>query len=72
MAHVAFNVKNNATVTCTVSDLSGKLMFSEKKAMSAGRNEFEIHTDNFASGFYILKVNEGNSFRICKLSVIRM
>ena len=63
---VAFNLTTNAKVTCTVSDLSGKVLLTESKSMNVGRNEFSINTSMLNSGLYILKVGVGNSFNTTK------
>ncbi|MBK9481493.1 MAG: T9SS type A sorting domain-containing protein [Bacteroidetes bacterium] len=69
---VAFNLTTNAKVTCTVSDLSGKVLLTESKSMNVGRNEFSINTSMLNSGLYILKVGVGNSFNTTKLNVIKL
>ncbi len=72
VAHIDFNLNQAATVTYSLSDLSGKILLSETKGMQHGRNQISFQTANIASGMYILKVSDGHSFRTARLNVIRM
>jgi hypothetical protein len=70
-ASVSFTVKENATINFEVVDLNGKVMFAQKQNVNKGFNAIHFSTENFANGFYIIKLSGGNYTAAEKLSVLR-
>lgn len=70
-ASVSFTTKENATINFEVVDLNGKVMFAQKQNVSKGFNAIHFSTENFANGFYIIKLSGGNYTAAEKLSVLR-
>ena len=70
-ASVSFTTKENATINFEVVDLNGKVMFAQKQNVIKGFNAIHFSTENFANGFYIIKLSGGNYTAAEKLSVLR-
>lgn len=70
-ASVSFTTKENATINFEVVDLNGKVMFAQKQNVRKGFNAIHFSTENFANGFYIIKLSGGNYTAAEKLSVLR-
>lgn len=61
-ANVAFNMNNESTVTITVSDLSGKVVYTNNLgSMNAGNHKQIINTESFTSGVYYVTVSTNDS-----------
>lgn len=71
VATLSINLVENAQVTCSVTDLNGRQMWSTSGSLAAGQHNFEINTNNFTSGLYFLKVQAGTSFKTVKLNILR-
>lgn len=58
---VAFELENNSDANITVTDMSGKVVYSEViQNANAGKNEMTISTANFANGIYFLNLATSN------------
>ncbi len=58
-----FTIKEDDEVTLTVYDMVGKLMFSEKKRVGAGDQNFELNTEGvLARGMYVYGIQTKKGF----------
>lgn len=65
---VAFNAENNKDATVTITDASGRKVKSENLFNASGFKK--INLGNAASGFYFLKIVNGNEQHLSKIQVI--
>lgn len=58
------NINSSTAQQCLiqVSEISGRLLFSEKKLVAAGNGLYEINIGNLSSGTYLISVKSGNIF----------
>jgi Cohesin domain/Secretion system C-terminal sorting domain len=60
---IPFTIKEADEVTLTIHDMVGKLMFSEKKRVGAGNQNFELNTEGvLAQGMYIYGIQTKKGF----------
>jgi Secretion system C-terminal sorting domain/Cohesin domain len=60
---IPFTIKEADEVTLTIYDMVGKLMFSEKKRVGAGNQNFELNTEGvLAQGIYIYGIQTKKGF----------
>lgn len=70
MAQLNFELTAETEVTISISDVTGKLIYSENKgSLLAGRNFAKINTSALAKGFYTVAVQTNNSRNTTKLIV---
>jgi hypothetical protein len=61
VANVNFELENNSDVTLTISDLSGKVVFTTtENNVAAGKNSIVVSTAGFANGVYTYSFVAGN------------
>jgi hypothetical protein len=70
-ASISFTMKESAMLNLEVVDLNGKVMFAQKQQVNKGFNAVHFSTENFANGFYVIKLSGGNYTAAEKLSVLR-
>ena len=58
---VNFSTVNDGNMQVSVSDLSGKTVYSETTSYTEGNNMLNLNLDNLADGIYILKMQMGNT-----------
>ncbi|MFY9307713.1 MAG: T9SS type A sorting domain-containing protein [Bacteroidia bacterium] len=69
-AQLNFELPAETEVTITVSDVTGKVVYSENKGSQlAGRHFAKINTSSLAKGFYSIAVQTNNSRNTVKLIV---
>lgn len=68
---VSFKLKNASNVAVSITDLAGKVVFTENTAnAAAGQHEVNINTANLAAGVYTVNFTANNSI-VSKKLVIR-
>ena len=60
---------NTATVTISISDLSGRIIAQSSHTTSPGDNQIPINTQQFAPGLYLVKVSTENGIEVMKMVV---
>lgn len=70
-ASISFTMKESAMLNLEVVDLNGKVMYAQKQQVNKGFNAMHFSTENFANGFYVIKLSGGNYTAAEKLSVLR-
>jgi hypothetical protein len=70
-ASISFTMKESAMLNLEVVDLNGKVMYAQKQQVNKGFNAIHFSTENFANGFYVIKLSGGNYTAAEKLSVLR-
>jgi hypothetical protein len=70
VANVNFELENNSNVTLTISDLSGKVVFTTtENNVAAGKNSIVVPTAGFANGVYTYSFVAGNTVVTEKLVI---
>lgn len=70
VANVNFELENNSNVTLTISDLSGKVVFTTtENNVAAGKNSIVVPTAGFANGVYTYSFVAGNTVITEKLVI---
>lgn len=57
-------------VELSLTDLNGKIIYTQMHSFQTGSNEVNINTSNLANGFYLVKLNSTRGNGIAKLNVI--
>jgi len=65
---VNFNAASDGIAQISVSDLSGKTVYSESVSFKAGNNIFPLNLDNLNDGVYILQLQIGNNVNTIKIA----
>lgn len=69
-ANVTFNLNNTADVNITVTDLSGKVVYSNALGnVAAGKSEVALNTAALSNGVYMINVSADNAVSTQKLVV---
>jgi len=66
---VSFELNNEATVAVNVTDLSGKVVYTNNLGTVNGTQKMNINTDSFSSGIYMVNVTVDGSVSTQKLVV---
>ena len=69
IASVVFKSSEKATTKITVSDVSGKVLYSNEYFTDYGLNSYDIETANYTKGLYF--VNVSNSYDSKKLKFVK-
>lgn len=70
IANVNYELENNSNVTFTVSDLSGKIVFTTtENNVGAGKHTIAVPTNGFANGVYTYTFTAGNAVITEKLVI---
>jgi len=70
VANVNFELENNSTVTLTIADLSGKVVFTAtEENVAAGKHSITVPTAELANGVYTYSFAAGNSVVTEKLVI---
>ncbi|MCB9235978.1 MAG: right-handed parallel beta-helix repeat-containing protein [Bacteroidia bacterium] len=56
-AELALNLKGATLATISLTDLQGKVMNSQSKALGAGNNTIQLDLSGLSSGMYLVKIN---------------
>jgi hypothetical protein len=67
---IFFNAKQNETVTVSVQNILGKIVFTEKIVAKAGRNSIDFYKNKLSGGIYVYTVAT-KSNKISKRLVIK-
>lgn len=59
MANVEIYSSNNSEVVISVTDLTGRVLYSATQTLTEGNNLTEINTGEFASGIYLVNIQSG-------------
>ena len=69
-ANVTFNLNNTADVNITVTDLSGKVVYSNALGnVAAGKSEVSLNTAALSNGVYMINVAVDNAVSTQKLVI---
>jgi secreted PhoX family phosphatase len=63
--HVTYTSKNASDVLLHVYNNNGSEVYSEKRKVTSGINDFNITIENLPAGIYVLKMNEGGKVQSC-------
>lgn len=66
---ISFESVSNEMVNITIVNVDGKVVYTNKKAVNNGINQFEVNTSKFAKGMYTVKIEQGQSMAVRKLVV---
>lgn len=66
---ISFESVSNEMVNITIVNVDGKVVYTNKKAVNNGINQFEVNTSEFAKGMYTVKIEQGQSMAVRKLVV---
>ena len=69
VVNVSFKLENNSNVNVTVSDLTGKVVYTNKVNKTAGSNSFAIDTKGLNSGMYVVSVTTENGVATRRVSI---
>lgn len=69
IANVDFTLENSSDVSLTLTDLSGKAVYSTSETMSAGKNTIAVPTDDLSNGIYMYTFSTGNKVVTKKLVI---
>jgi len=70
LANVDYELENNSNVTLTISDLSGKVVFTTtQENVSAGKHTLAVPTSGLANGVYTYSFEAGNTIVTEKLVI---
>jgi hypothetical protein len=59
--NISFNSKSNEKVNFELNDMQGRLIFKKSDMESViGNFEYALDVTNIPSGFYLLKISQGN------------
>ncbi len=68
-AKITFNAEESATVTVTVSDVAGRVVFTNKMDVTVGNNTTEFNRGNLVSGIYFLNISSGKNTAVKRFSI---
>jgi hypothetical protein len=69
-SNVLFNLTESVQVELNVYSLTGEVIYQESKQnLSPGMNSFTLHTSEFSSGIYFVKLKVGDQITTNKLTV---
>jgi hypothetical protein len=69
VVNLSFKLENNSNVDVTVSDLTGKVVYSNKMNKTAGSNSFVIDTKGLTSGMYVVSLATDNGIATRRISI---
>lgn len=68
-AHLSLNMTTKSTMTITVFDVTGKVVYTSNNNLQAGQNTVEISTVNFSNGNYFITAATNNGSSTIKFVV---
>lgn len=68
-ANIEFELKNEANATVSITDLSGKVVYTENLVNKTGKNTVSVNTTSFANGVYVVNFTTANGVATQKLVV---
>ncbi len=71
MANLNFNLSDEATIQVEVSDVMGRIVSTISQHVNAGTDKIEVPTASLAAGVYNVKITNGESVTVKKLSVVK-
>jgi hypothetical protein len=66
---IAISSNSKESVLISITDMDGKVVYSNNISINNGENQFVVSTKNFAHGIYNVKMEQGQSFTVRKLVV---
>lgn len=66
---ISFESSSNEAINLVIVNVDGKIVYTNKKAVNNGVNEFEVNTSGFAKGMYSVKIEQGQSMAVRKLVI---
>lgn len=66
---VAFSGTTGNTATITITDISGKVVYTAQQVEHAGNNTVHVNTNNFTGGLYLVSVSDEQGRAITKLVI---
>jgi hypothetical protein len=67
--NVSFDAELNQSTEINLLDMTGKVVYQEKRNATSGMNHLKLDVLHIQSGLYILQVNSGNSTYIQKVQI---
>jgi hypothetical protein len=65
--YLVINSEENISASISVYSITGVLLNTQTCGLAAGKNTLSLNMARYAKGFYLVKINTGNSERIIKL-----
>ncbi len=70
--HLSLQLRENADLRITVTNVLGEVVYSEmKNNIAAGQQDFKITTETLPAGIYILNVNDGREILSEKITIAK-
>ncbi|MEP7168102.1 MAG: HYR domain-containing protein, partial [Bacteroidota bacterium] len=66
---VSIDAKQNSDLSLTLTDISGRIVLSEKHTATAGMNRYEVNLNTLSKGVYILQADFGGSGQKTKVVI---